>query len=213
MKEEALKDEGPASESPVPRISRRAALAAALLGGAAAVAKEAKAGDASCECLPAPDCNAQCPNGGTPRADGTQACDCNPDPCVPQDQLAVVARTGKYEDLLGKPDLNTALPNITTAGSAGPTADVTMTRSGTSPQTGQISIPYFKVDSKGRITAFGNRTFTMKATYYGNYANYYAYSNYKAYTNYQDYQNYTAYKNYYNYYNYYDACCGDSDGD
>ena len=85
-----------------------------------------------------------------------------------------------------------------------------MSRTGAAPQTGKITIPYFSVDSKGRVTAFGNRTFEMKTSYYSNYSNYYAYSNYSAYTNYNAYQNYSNYKNYYDYYD--NNCCGDSDG-
>lgn len=49
------------------------------------------AADASCSCLPAPDCNAVCPNGGVPRGDGTQACDCVEIPQnVPPRALALV---------------------------------------------------------------------------------------------------------------------------
>lgn len=64
--------EVPAKDS---AVSRRKALISALLAGGLFGAGQAKAA-ASCECLPAPDCNAVCPNGGTPRGDGTQACEC-----------------------------------------------------------------------------------------------------------------------------------------
>ena len=30
-----------------------------------------------------PDCNAVCPNGGSPRGDGTQACECFENPPMP----------------------------------------------------------------------------------------------------------------------------------
>ncbi len=188
-------------------LTRRGMLLGAVLGGIGAV-KTVEA--VECTCLPAPDCNAVCPNGGVPRGDGTQACDCNPPTCVTQDQLAKVAYTGEYTDLIDKPDLSAGMPNVVTAGGAGPTTNVTMSRTGAAPQTGKITIPYFSVDSKGRVTAFGNRTFEMKTSYYSNYSNYYAYSNYSAYTNYNAYQNYSNYKNYYDYYD--NNCCGDSDG-
>lgn len=64
--------EVPAKDS---AVSRRKALISALLAGGLFGAGQAKAAS-SCECLPAPDCNAVCPNGGTPRGDGTQACEC-----------------------------------------------------------------------------------------------------------------------------------------
>ena len=83
------------------RMSRRKALLGALFAGAAITSKTAEASDANCSCLPAPDCNAVCPNGGSPRGDGTQACDCFENPPMPT--LAQVAYTGKYADLLDKP--------------------------------------------------------------------------------------------------------------
>lgn len=83
------------------RMSRRKALLGALFAGAAITSKTAEASDANCSCLPAPDCNAVCPNGGSPRGDGTQACDCFENPPMPT--LAQVAYTGKYTDLLDKP--------------------------------------------------------------------------------------------------------------
>ena len=74
----------------VKKLSRRQALLGALLAGATA-SRPAMAADASCSCLPAPDCNAICPNGGTPRGDGTQACDCIEVPQnVPPRALALV---------------------------------------------------------------------------------------------------------------------------
>lgn len=82
-------------------MSRRKALLGALFAGAAITSKTAEASDANCSCLPAPDCNAVCPNGGSPRGDGTQACDCFENPPMPT--LAQVAYTGKYADLLDKP--------------------------------------------------------------------------------------------------------------
>ena len=72
------------------KLSRRKALLGALLAGATA-SRPAVAADASCSCLPAPDCNAICPNGGMPRGDGTQACDCIEVPQnVPPRALALV---------------------------------------------------------------------------------------------------------------------------
>ncbi len=80
------------------KFSRRNALLGALLLSGVA---EAKAGSSDCSCLPAPDCSAVCPNGGEPRGDGTQACDCFDNP--PQPTLASVAYTGRYSDLVDKP--------------------------------------------------------------------------------------------------------------
>ena len=65
------------------KLTRRQALLGALLAGAIAKPAEA-ATDGSCSCLPAPDCNAVCPNGGVPRGDGTQACECTPAPDFPR---------------------------------------------------------------------------------------------------------------------------------
>lgn len=67
-----------------PDLNRRRAILSALLAGAAVTASESKASDLDCSCLPAPDCNAVCPNGGTPRGDGTQACECLPAPTFPR---------------------------------------------------------------------------------------------------------------------------------
>ena len=200
-------------EVPHPLVNRRNAVAAVLLGGLASGAKALEM-----SCLPAPDCDAVCEEGGVPRGDGTQVCDCNPpDTCVNPDKLASVAYTGNYKDLVNKPEIKSDLKDVVVAGSAGPTSDVTMTQVDSAsglqkPPVTKVTIPYFKVDSKGRVTAYGNKTLTLETTYYNNYSNYYAYGNYYAYTNYSAYQNYSAYGNYRNYYDYYDsACCGDSD--
>lgn len=165
-------------------LTRRQALFGALLGIGAVAAKSAKAAEESCACLAPPDCDAVCPNGGSPRGDGTQACDCNPAP---------------------KPD--TVLADIVTPGSAGQNSDTTLIRkfteehntksnprgqtyvstylAGNTPDnfpTGSFKIPYFTVDSKGRVTSYATRTVTIKNqstvknTYYYNYYNYYEYS-------------------------------------
>lgn len=63
------------ADKPEKAVSRRA-LFGALVAGASAVAAKSAAAAAACECLPPPDCNAVCPDGGSPRGDGTQACDC-----------------------------------------------------------------------------------------------------------------------------------------
>ena len=81
-------------------ISRRKALMAGLLGVGVAAAKVSEAAEASCACLAAPDCDSICPNGGTPRGDGTQACVCN---AKASEQLADVAYTGSYNDLTNRP--------------------------------------------------------------------------------------------------------------
>ena len=62
--------------------TRRLTLLSGLLAGLFGAVRTAKADE--CGCLPAPDCTVICPNGGSPRADGTQACDCNPDPIKPR---------------------------------------------------------------------------------------------------------------------------------
>lgn len=173
-------------------LTRRQALFGALLGIGAVAAKSAKAAEESCACLAPPDCDAVCPNGGSPRGDGTQACDCNPAP---------------------KPD--TVLADIVTPGSAGQNSDTTLIRkfteehntksnptgktyvstylAGNTPDNypaGSFKIPYFTVDSKGRVTSYATRTVTIKN---------------------QITQKNTYYYNYYNYYDYYDNNCADSD--
>lgn len=84
------------------RMSRRKALLGALFAGAAMTIKTAEASDANCSCLPAPDCNAVCPNGGSPRGDGTQACDCFENP--PPPTLHPVAYSGDYNVLANRPN-------------------------------------------------------------------------------------------------------------
>ena len=84
------------------RMSRRKALLGALFAGAAITSKTAEASDANCSCLPAPDCNAVCPNGGSPRGDGTQACDCFENPPMPT--LHPVAYSGDYNSLANRPN-------------------------------------------------------------------------------------------------------------
>ena len=82
------------------RLSRRKALLASLLGAGAVVAQTAKAADETCACLAPPDCDAQCPNGGTPKGDGTQACVCEE---KATEQLADVAYSGNFNDLKNRP--------------------------------------------------------------------------------------------------------------
>lgn len=89
----------PEAKKPM-RLSRRQALLAGLMGAGTVVAKTAEAAEASCACLAAPDCDAACPNGGSPKADGTQGCVCNP---TEKEQLANVAYTGSYNDLENRP--------------------------------------------------------------------------------------------------------------
>lgn len=160
------------------RLSRRKALFGALIAGAATIkaSEAAAAPGADCSCLPAPNCDSICPNGGAPRGDGTQACDCFDNPPLPQ--LATVAYTGKYDDLIGKPN-GSDLDNIVGAGSAGPGGNVTLTQTnnkGTVTQAykGSFSVPYFKVNSQGRITSYATRTVSLVENYY-NYSNYYNY--------------------------------------
>lgn len=176
--------ETPVGKDKPKKLSRRKALLAGLLGAGAAVAKTAEAAEASCACLAAPDCDAVCPNGGTPRGDGTQACECNEET---KEQLATVAYTGKYSDLIGLPKIPDSYtpPDIVTAGTAGQSADLTIKATRihdtvTVPPKGSFKIPYFSVDKKGRITSFTTHTVTLSETYY-NYYNYYNYSDYSDY--------------------------------
>ena len=67
--------------------TRRLALMTGFFAGLFGAVRSAKAKE--CGCFPEPDCSAVCPNGGTPRADGTQACNCDPDPIKPR-ALALV---------------------------------------------------------------------------------------------------------------------------
>ena len=89
-------------------------------------------------------------------------------------------------------DASTSLPDVGTSGSAGATADLTMlfkngslsNANGTSSDVGNnktvtigsVSIPYFTVDAKGRVTSKSNRTLNINAQYY----NYYNYRNYSS---------------------------------
>lgn len=84
------------------RMTRRQALLGVLMAGAAISSKTAEASDANCSCLPAPDCNAVCSNGGSPRGDGTQACDCFENPPMPT--LHPVAYSGDYNSLANRPN-------------------------------------------------------------------------------------------------------------
>ncbi len=84
----------------VSHLTRRQALLGALFAGA--VASKAEAADVACSCLPAPDCNAVCPNGGSPKGDGTQACDCFENP--PPPTLHPVAYSGDYNALANRPN-------------------------------------------------------------------------------------------------------------
>lgn len=167
------------------RLSRRQALLGALVAGAATLkaSEAAAATGADCSCLPAPDCNAVCPNGGAPRGDGTQACECFENPPMPT--LAKVAYTGKYSDLIDAPDPNqmgAKLDDIVKAGSAGLNNDVTLSQKVQKGQiqqsfNGKIAVPYFQVNAQGRITSYATRTVTFVENYY-NYYNYYVYSDY-----------------------------------
>ena len=84
----------------VSHLTRRQALLGALFAGA--VASKAEAADVACSCLPAPDCNAVCPNGGSPKGDGTQACECFENP--PPPTLHPVAYSGDYNALANRPN-------------------------------------------------------------------------------------------------------------
>lgn len=146
------------------RISRRKALLATLIAGVSAAVKEAWAANGACACLPAPDCNAICPNGGVPLGDGTQSCLCSN---TPLKEFAPVAYTGSYNDLLEKPsmsDINSLFEDTVVAGQAGPVSDLILTETVKSkemvvtPHSGSILIPYFTVNDKGLVTAYGSRT-------------------------------------------------------
>jgi len=168
-------------------FSRRQALLGALFGAGAVLAKTAKAAEASCACLAPPDCSTVCEYGGNPKGDGTQACECNTAPVQTQTEVT--------------------LDDIVTAGTVGPTADVTMKRNITETYVTKISkyssnktyatyyaltdldhpigsfvVPYFTVDSKGRITSYGSRTISIvnnfTKTTRTDYYNYYNYSDY-----------------------------------
>ena len=195
-------------------ITRRQALIGALSAGA--LVSQAKAGD-MCVCLPQPDCNSVCPNGGAPKADGSQACECSPVPVKPRalaqtdggDALnatnwngkalrkahnssatQVLVLSGDNIDYVNKADLAGSLADIVTAGSAGPSANKTVSRKGS------FSVPYFQVNDKGQITSYATRTVTVTIPSYSAYSNYSNYSDYGNYTNYDAYSNYYAYNNY-----------------
>lgn len=87
-------------------------------------------------------------------------------------------------------DTSASLPDVGTSGSAGATANFTLlfktgnlvSANGTSSEVGKnktvtigsVSIPYFTVDAKGRVTSKSNKTLDINAQYY----NYYNYHNY-----------------------------------
>lgn len=173
----ATEEKESVAKSVVKKLSRRQALMGALLGAGVAVAKTAEAAEASCACLAAPDCSTICPNGGTPKGDGTQACECNAEA---KEQLATVAYTGSYNDLTDKPTLYTP-PDVVKSGSAGQNTDQTIAIPLTGTQT--LKVPYFTVDNKGRITSFTTHTISLVKGYY-NYYNYSDYYNYYVYSDY-----------------------------
>lgn len=65
------------------RLSRRSMILAGAVAGLFASIRPASAAD-NCNCLPAPDCTTICPNGGSPRGDGTQGCNCLETPIPPR---------------------------------------------------------------------------------------------------------------------------------
>ena len=144
-----------------PKMSRRRAILAALFAAPAAAANAALPGSLSC--LPAPNCDLVCPNGGVPLGDGTDACLCSDTPRL---TFAPVAYSGSYNDFTGKPD-STDIDNLfgdsVEPGEAGPKQNVTLTqtaagRTGVStPFSGSIDIPYFTVDATGLIKEYGSR--------------------------------------------------------
>ena len=75
-----------------------------------------------------------------------------------------------------------ALPDITTAGSVGPTANVLIKKQNyTDPllPNWSVTIPYFTVDAKGRVTSKQNRTLQYQQGQ--NYYNHYNHSDYDNY--------------------------------
>ena len=189
---EADEEKSLETKEPTKKFSRREALLGALFGAGVAVAKTAEAAEAACACLAPPDCNSICAHGGTPRGDGTQACDCNPDglatvaytgkysdlsglPSIPSvPSTARVATTGSYNDLTNKPSIPSSLtlPDITSAGSAGPTSNVTTTiveYGNTKKITGlegtkNMKVPYFTVNAQGLITSYATRNYSVSLT-------------------------------------------------
>ena len=154
------------------KFSRRQAVLAALFGLGPMI-KVAYATEGSCSCLEAPDCNSICTYGGTPRADGSQACDCNEPPVqtladvaysgsyndvLNKPTLAKVATTGSYNDLTGLPTMPSTTPDtIITAQTFGPTANVTIGRGGS----GSIKIPRITVNKYGLVTGCSYYTLTI----------------------------------------------------
>lgn len=149
------------TQSP-PSISRRRALFAALFAVPAVKTAEA-ALPGSLSCLPAPNCDLVCPNGGVPLGDGSAACLCSETPRL---TFAPVAYSGNYEDLTGKPDstdIDSLFGDTVEPGEAGPKENQTLTQTAagktgiSAPFTGSIDIPYFSVDATGLIKEYGSR--------------------------------------------------------
>ena len=165
------------------RRLRRGVLFGTLLFGSLVRATEAASADA-CGCQPAPDCAAACPNGGYPKGDGTQACECLPSaapraysstdggPAANSLKWAgyslrlsknssatqVLVLSGNNVDYALKSELTATVPDIVTAGNAGPSAAVTVSGSGS------FKVPYFAVNSKGQVTSYASRTITYSST-------------------------------------------------
>lgn len=153
------------------KVTRRQAVFAALFGLGPMI-KVAYATEGSCSCLEAPDCSSICTYGGTPKADGSQACDCNEPPVqtlatvaytgsysdvLNKPTLAKVATTGNYNDLSGLPTIPSATPDsIITAQRFGPSSNITINRGGT----GSIQIPKVTVNKYGLVT--GCTSYTLK---------------------------------------------------
>lgn len=116
------------------------------------------------------------------------------------DSITIIKKDGSASSIKTTSDLPEILPSEL---SVGPSNDVSYTfPSGTSAATTSFTIPYFTVDSKGRVTSATNRTVTVTRPAYSNYGNYANYTSYNNYANYTSYGSYSSYHNYSNYTSY-----------
>lgn len=89
----------------------------------------------------------------------------------------------------------TELPDINSGTiTVGPTSNVSYTFPNNKNQAStSFKIPYFTVDSKGRVTSASTNTVTITRPAYSNYGNYASYSSYGRYSSYHNYGSYDSY--------------------
>ena len=106
-------------------------------------------------------------------------------------EIVVTDKSGKkttHEVITELPDINTSTLTV------GPTSNVSYTfPNNKNKASTSFKIPYFTVDSKGRITSASTKTVTISRPAYSNYGNYASYTSYGSYSSYHNYSNYDRY--------------------